>query len=245
MRALSRNRYDTMLARLRSWTGRRGRATEEGDLAEIAKPVAADWAHQGYYDEAEPAMLIQWEGLIWPLISGCDFRVVLDLAAGHGRNTQQLLAVAGRVIAVDVNATNVAFMRERFRGIAPERLRIVQNDGARLDMIADGELTFFYCFDAMVHFDSDIVRAYIREAARTLRPGGRGFVHYSNNTSNPTGSYREHRGWRNFMSRELFEHWLAKEGLAVIRSDYLAGVGALVPKGTEDADCLTMFEKPR
>ena len=93
-------------------------------------------------------------------------------------------------------------------------------------------MTFLYCFDSMVHFDSDVVRAYLREFRRVLRPGGTGFCHYSNYTGNPTGSYRDHPGWRNFMSVELFEHYAAKEGLKPVRS-----------RRRRDHDAVTVFRR--
>ena len=96
-----------------------------------------------------------------------------------------------------------------------------------------------YCFDAMVHFDSDVVRAYLREFNRVLRSGGRCFSHYSNYTGNPTGSYRDHPGGRNFMSKELFEHYATKEGLRPVVSQLVTW--------TEDEggfDALTLLEKP-
>ena len=34
----------------------------------------------------------------------------------------------------------------------------------------------------MVHFDSDVVRAYLKEFRRILKPGGHGFCHHSNYT---------------------------------------------------------------
>jgi len=85
----------------------------------------------------------------------------------------------------------------------------------------------------MVHFDSDVVRSYLREFRRVLAIGGQGFCHYSSYTGNPTGTYRDHPGWRNFMSVELFEHYLAKEGLRPIESR----VTGSYPDG------LTLFEK--
>ena len=54
--------------------------------------------------------------------------------------------------------------------------------------IPDGEATFVYSFDAMVYFDSDVVRAYLAEFRRVLAPSGTGFCHYSNYTGNPAGS---------------------------------------------------------
>jgi hypothetical protein len=46
------------------------------------------------------------------------------------------------------------------------------------------------------------------------------------------------------MSRELFEHWLSKEALQVVKSDYVFRNDTIVAAGTPDADCVTLFKKP-
>jgi tetratricopeptide (TPR) repeat protein len=91
----------------------------------------------------------------------------------------------------------------------------------------------------MVHFDSEIVRAYLGECARVLAPGGRGFCHHSNFTGDPAGDMRGHGAWRNFMSQALFAHYCAKAGLHVLRARVIDW------SGHQELDCLTLFEKPR
>jgi ubiquinone/menaquinone biosynthesis C-methylase UbiE len=206
------------------------------DLVSIAQIVGGDWVEGPYYDEAEAGMDDQWRSMIWPLIEGSDFSCTVELAAGHGRNTEKLRHLAKKLYAVDINKENIEFMKARFASAA--NVVCVKNDGVNLDGIRDGEATFVYSFDAMVHFDSDVVRAYLAEFKRVLRPGGRGFCHYSNYSGNPTGSYREHPGWRNFMSKELFEHYAAKEGLVPLRSELVAWSDGSY------TDAMTLFERP-
>jgi len=208
----------------------------EEELVALAKVVGDDWAYGPYYDEAEPAMDAQWRDTIWPFIEGSDFSSVVELAAGHGRNSAKLLELARRLYLVDINSVNIEFLRARFGD--DERVVYIHNNGVDLAEIEDEAATFVYSFDAMVHFDSDVVRAYLREFNRVLAPEGRGFCHYSNYTGNPTGSYREHPGWRNFMSRELFEHYLAKEGLTPLRSFV---INETLDRTSSDA--ITLFEK--
>jgi SAM-dependent methyltransferase len=183
----------------------------------LANFVGQDWhADAPYFNAAEPEMERRWETMLWPFLEGCDFRRSVDLAAGHGRNTRKLLEQSGceTVYAVDINQDNVDFCAARFKG--EPRVRCLRNDGLAIPEIETRSITLFYCFDAMVHFDSDVVRLYLREIRRLLVPGaGRAFLHHSNDTSRPGADFHGHRHWRNFMSAELMAHYAAKEGLAV------------------------------
>jgi SAM-dependent methyltransferase len=212
------------------------------NLEKLAKEVGNDWTHQAYYDAAEKGMDAQWSYFIWPYIEGSEFSCVMDLAAGHGRNTAKLLAISELVYAVDINQENIDFLSARFAD--NERLKLIKNNGFEIPEIGSGIISFVYCFDAMVHFDSDVVRNYLCEFRRVMKPGARGFCHYSNYTGNPTGSYRDHPGWRNFMSRPLFEHWLTKAGFRVLKSHYLRGNVAISSDDGLDADAITLFELP-
>jgi ubiquinone/menaquinone biosynthesis C-methylase UbiE len=206
-------------------------------LVSTARFVGADWTEGPYYEEAEPEIDRQWTDIIWPLIKQCDFSCVVEIGAGHGRNSEKLRHLAKRLIVTDINIENIVFLRERFEDA--NNVVFILNDGATLKEIPDSEATFVYSFDAMVHFDSDVVRSYLREFYRVLQPGGFGFCHYSNYSQNPTGSYRINPAWRNFMSRELFEHYAAKEGLAIAASelkDWLEDGSHL--------DCVTLFQRP-
>ncbi len=210
---------------------------DQDRLLALAKKVGDDWTEGPYYDAAEPAMGKYWDELIWPIIKDCDFTTVVEIGAGHGRNSEKLRHLAGKIYLVDINAENVQFLKERFAGA--DNVQLVLNNGVTIDDVPDGSATFVYSFDSMVHFDSDVVRAYLKEFCRVLKPGGLGFCHYSNYTGNPTGSYRDHPAWRNFMSRELFEHFAAKEGLASLRSE-------LFDWGRDGtfSDALTLFRRP-
>lgn len=194
------------------------------------------WAGSPYYDEAEPFIADHWQRNIWPMISDCDFSCVIDLGAGHGRNSWLLRDTAGQVIVVDINQENVDFCKKRFAG--DPKFRFLKNDGCELEGIADESVSLIYTYDAMVHFDSDVIRNYLREFRRVLKPGGRGFCHHSNYTGNPNGDFREDPNWRNFMSQQLFHHYCAKEGLSVVRSKVIDWAGV------SQHDCLTVFEKP-
>jgi SAM-dependent methyltransferase len=206
----------------------------DNELQLLAQQVGADWTEGSYYDDAEAAMEDQWSEIIWPFICHCDFTCVLELAGGHGRNTEKLRALARKLYVVDILEENVEFLRIRFRDAA--NVVVLLNNGVDLGAIPDGEATLVYSWDSMVHFDSDVVRAYLREFRRVLREGGQGFCHYSNVDADPTGSYRDHPGWRNFMSRGLFEHYAWKEGLEPVRTEVIRQ-----DPSTGSSDAVTLF----
>jgi ubiquinone/menaquinone biosynthesis C-methylase UbiE len=209
-------------------------------LSDLAKEVGDDWAQSAYYEEAEKGFWLQWRDDIWPLIKDCDFTCTVELAAGHGRNSERLRHLARKLYLVDINQQNIEWLHERFRDAS--NIVLIKNDGLHLTGVDDGEATFVYSFDSMVHFDSDVVRQYLREFSRVLKPGGTGFCHYSNYSADPTGSYRNHPAWRNFMSIQLFEHYAAKEGLESLHSAPLMWRTA-PDRAAEPLDGLTLFRK--
>jgi SAM-dependent methyltransferase len=209
-------------------------------LQKWAEEVGKDWRGDSrialdYYEGAEQWLEQAWTYTIWPFIQDCDFSCVVDLAAGHGRNSKKLLEVATKLYLVDINADNIRFCQQRFAG--EKRITYIQNDGFTLNHIPSGEVTLVYCFDAMVHFDSDVVRSYLRDFHRVLSLGGYGFCHHSNYDRNPGGNLHDNPGWRNFMSQNLFLHYCKKEGFEIIKSQ-------AIQWDTPELDCVTLFRKP-
>jgi SAM-dependent methyltransferase len=206
------------------------------EVLELARRVGDDWRTSAYHEEAEAYIEPLWRDVVWPTIADCDFRRVVDLAAGHGPNTRKLLEVADEVWAVDMNQENLDACRARF-GDEP-RLRCALTDGSSLAALDDESVSLVYCFGAMVHFDSDVVRAYLGEFRRVLVPGGHAFCRHSNYTRSPGGDVHDNPHWRNFMSRELFAHYAAKEGLEVVHSRVIDWSEA------QGLDGLTLLRRP-
>ena len=218
--------------------GGSGVEAEADDLEGLAKKAGKNWVKSKYFDNAEPHMQGQWEKLVYPFIADCDFASVVDLAAGHGRNSEMLRTVARKIYVVDVNVENIDFCRQRFAG--DDRFTFITNNGIDLSALADESITLVYSFDSMVHFDSDVVRAYLKEFKRVLKPGGRAFCHHSNYTRNPGGNIRENPAWRNFMSQSMMAHYAIKEGLTVARSKIVAWGET---EAESELDCFTLLEK--
>lgn len=201
-----------------------------------------------YFKNAEPTMRLLWERLVWPTIKDSDFTCVVDLAAGHGRNSALLKDLTPHLYIVDINRECIDACKARF----PDATNItyIVNDGATLTDIPTESVTLLYCFDAMVHFESDVVRQYLIEAFRILKPGGRAFLHHSNYTGNPGGDFRVNPHWRNFMSKELMAHYAIHAGLSVYSQQVIDWGWQIGPNWTitgysdPQLDCISVFEKP-
>lgn len=213
------------------------------ELVEHTSGVVRRWAETPYYDAVEKNALTQWTGIIEPYLKGekVSFKSVCEIAVGHGRMTDILLQRSDKVIGVDPLQENIDFCAERFAG--NPKLTLIRNDGVTLKEIDSGSVTFLFCWDSMVHFDSDVVRHYLREAARVLVPGGYFFTHHSNRDAGPCDDFQKAPHARNFMTVPLFQHYACKEGLIPVRHEAIDwGRGE---KFFEKLDGLALVQKPR
>jgi SAM-dependent methyltransferase len=64
-------------------------------------------------------------------------------------------------------------------------VQVLQNDGQTIPIFEDASVDFVFSFDSLVHVESEILQAYVREIARVLKPNGAAFIHHSN-----LGKYR-------------------------------------------------------
>jgi hypothetical protein len=196
----------------------------------------------GYYDEAERYMAWQWENLIYSVIKDKDFSRVLELAPGHGRNTELLRHLSREIHLVDVNQTCIDACKERF-GNEKDGCRFFYyvNDGNFLPQMRDESISFVYSFDSMVHFDKLVVRDYITEFARVMKQGATGFIHHSNLGSRlPNSDWAKNHGSRSDVSAEGFKTYCESVGLKVT---YQRLMGPAEGVSVQDLDCLTIFEK--
>jgi ubiquinone/menaquinone biosynthesis C-methylase UbiE len=208
-------------------------------LRETVQAEAFHWGAEtavSYHGVAASHMDQQWKTLIEPVLAHypIDYSRTIDFAAGYGRNTRKLLeAGAAHVTMVDVNPECVAHLETHF---PRDRTSAVLNDGAGLAGLDTSAFTFLYTFDAMVHFDLEIVISYIPEFARVLKLGAHAFVHHSNDAANPGGDFRQNPHWRNFMSAAIFKHIAVRSGFDVIRQETFSW-------GEPDIDCITVLQR--
>lgn len=101
----------------------------------------------------------------------------MEIAPGHGRWTGHLLGRASRVTVVDINQTCLDACHERFA--RPDRLRAVRTDGWHIPEVDDASVDFAWSFDSFVHMDAPVIRGYLDEFSRVLRPGGVAVLHHA------------------------------------------------------------------
>jgi SAM-dependent methyltransferase len=204
-----------------------------------------------YFAAAEPDMQRHWDYYIWPRIEPLDRSRVLDLACGHGRNTAHLLDVSDQVVAADINSECIAACQQRFPGAA--NLDYLQLDGVSLQPLDNASLSLVYCWDAMVHFEPDVVESYVAECARTLIPGGHGFIHHSNRMNDSMTTFQQEPHWRNYMSKDLFRYFVRKSGLIMVNQSVIGWDESVIAQRpfwrkrdsnfVAELDCISLFRK--
>jgi SAM-dependent methyltransferase len=202
------------------------------------------YAHRAgpYFDDAEQFIGPQWDATIWPVIRNEDISNTLDLACGHGRNTEMLRKSARTIDLVDINPSCIEFCRKRFGEQKGQcRFRYHLTDGNGLSGIGDETMTFVYSWDSMVHFDKLVIRDYVFEIARVLKSGGSAFLHHSNyGTFAPNSDWTKNHGSRSDMTAVLMREYADEAGLKV-KFQRLSGMSD--GWGMDDMDCLTLLSK--
>jgi len=122
---------------------------------------------------------MQWFGSILPRISSfVPVDTILEIAPGYGRWTRFLKELCNHLIIVDMSARCIERCRERFANCP--HITYFVNDGRSLNMVPDGAVDFIFSFDSLVHAEDAVVKAYIAQFAKKLRPNGAAFLHHSN-----------------------------------------------------------------
>ncbi|GBO52272.1 hypothetical protein APA_5362 [Pseudanabaena sp. lw0831] len=191
-----------------------------------------------YFDLAEQpsSMDDQWDKYIYVNIKDFDLSICIDLASGHGRNTNKLKEYAKQIHLVDVNKSCIDACKKRF-GERDEKCSFFYyvNDGHTLKEISSSTIQFIYSWDAMVHFDKLVVKDYIKEFFRVLKSGGYGFVHHSNyGVINSSHDWMQNPGWRTNMTAELFVDYCNEVGLKIVKQQFIH----------DNLDCISIIFKP-
>ena len=199
------------------------------------------WTGNAYYDDAEKWMEMQWHEIVWPIIKDCDFSNVIDLACGRGRNSTKLSKICKSLKLVDVCEDNIEYCKNRFKD--EPNMSFEKCDGDSIPT-KDSSVSLVYCFDAMVHFDPEIVHNYIRDTFRCLKPGGMAFFYHSNYSLWCNVDWRYNPHARNYMTASLFSLWARKSGFEIVDQKVIPWGEKENNTYADGLDCLTLIRKP-
>jgi SAM-dependent methyltransferase len=116
-----------------------------------------------------------YQRLVAPVLDRFGFeprgKQALELGCGAGRMTSALVTRFDHVTAVDISAEMLNRARQLLPGV--ENVRWKHSNGADLRDIKDASIDFVFTYLVLQHLpDENLVRNYIREMLRVLKPSG-------------------------------------------------------------------------
>lgn len=97
--------------------------------------------------------------------------VVLEIGCGIGRILTYLAHVFRRVIGIDVSPEMIARSKDFLS--MHRNVETLVGDGCTLAPLADDSVDFAFSYVVFQHIPSkEVIRSYVREVRRVLRPGG-------------------------------------------------------------------------
>jgi SAM-dependent methyltransferase len=192
------------------------------DINESVRQVGEPWKDSPYYANAEKQMHVFWQDgtPFRKLFDQLELTATVELACGHGRHASHIAGRCDRLALMDIHAENIDFCRSRLERFS--NVEYYVNSGFDFQPLADKSLSAIFCYDAMVHFSPDIVRSYLHDASRVLRPGGMALFHHSNHPAPLHVPYSQNPHARNHMTVPLFASYAAEAGLLVKESTIMA-----------------------
>jgi len=139
---------------------------------------------------------------------------VLEIAPGHGRWTEYLARLAGRLSVVDLSGSCLSYCRDRFE--SHRNIDYYLTSGDTLPWCAGGLIDFVWSYDSFVHMDRQVIQAYLGEIRRVLKAGGSAMIHHSNIDDPANHRQDDHPGWRSAMTAELMCQLAAEANLSVV-----------------------------
>lgn len=109
--------------------------------------------------------------------------VVLEIGCGVGRVGRHLAPNCRRWIGTDVSPNMVAYTRERLGHL--RNVEVLEISGHDLGPIDSGSIDLAYCTVVFTHLSSWDRYAYVEEAFRVVRPGGKLYIDGVNLCSDP------------------------------------------------------------
>jgi SAM-dependent methyltransferase len=208
-----------------------------------AMRIISFWEKGGAdFDYFEKADQDNWISLFWSsdslfynLFRQLDTRLILEIACGTGRHSAQISTPVEHLYLLDSSKGAIDLAKRRFAD--RDNVTFIWNRaGNGIPEIANESLTSVFSYDAMVHFEKETIYSYLADAYRVLQVGGLCLIHHSNYDKNPGGKFTDNKGWRNFMSHDLFCKYATEIGCKVRQSE-------IISFSFENSDCLSLLEK--
>jgi ubiquinone/menaquinone biosynthesis C-methylase UbiE len=201
----------------------RSRGDYKSTWDDVAVDVeSAKLAVSGYTDEDEYERTAQQNVEILRETVGLNADdEILEIGCGVGRVATALAPLCKRWVGADVSGNMLRHARDRLAAF--DNVELVEISGWDLAPIPSESLDVVYCMVVFMHLDEWERYAYVREAMRVLRPGGRLYVDNFNLRSDP--------GWAFFtdMARNYHPLWrpanISKSSTADELTTYLERAG--------------------
>lgn len=121
----------------------------------------------------------------------------LDIGCGTGRLTRSLGKICKHVTGIDVSTEMVAKAKED--NIDMPNLEFIAGKGTDLSAIRNESIDFCFSFIVFQHIPSKkIIRSYIKDLYRTLKPGSWIKIQVRGKPGNPPGKVIWFHGFQNF-----------------------------------------------
>jgi ubiquinone/menaquinone biosynthesis C-methylase UbiE len=133
----------------------------------------ADWSDEEYFESGRQNVYHEILTDMGNVCRGQDPKTmtVLEIGCGSGRITRALADVFGQVYAVDISGEMVRQAKDAL--LDKPNAHVFQNSGADLRVLGDLQVDFAFSYIVFQHIPSrDVIRSYVREVYRLLRPGG-------------------------------------------------------------------------
>src|SRR5580700_9764942 len=132
-----------------------------------------DWSDEEYFESGRENVRREILTDMGNICQGKDPKemTVLEIGCGSGRITRALSEVFGQVYAVDISGEMIRQARSSLED--RPNAHVFQNNGSDLSVLGDIQVDFAFSYIVFQHIPSrDVIRSYVREVHRLLRPGG-------------------------------------------------------------------------
>ncbi len=104
--------------------------------------------------------------------------VALEIGPGGGRWTRYMLDFS-KVYIIDFHQELLDQLKKSYRN---DNLVFIKNSGSDFPGVPDNSVDFVFSFGVFVHLDEELIRAYLAEMRRVLKPGGNGLLQFADKT---------------------------------------------------------------